>query len=322
MKERLFLILAFFISWGIELVLFLTGHVNDTIYNLVSPLIAFGPALAVIITKYVIKEPLGINLWFKPEGRKTGRYIILGWFGPVLLIAIGVIVYFVIFQNQFDGGMQAMIESIRGDGNNVKDLTDADIRQTLWLNIGLNVIMAPYYNVFTCVPEEFAWRGYFLNALCERYSKWKAVLLNGVVWGIWYIPLMALNLFYGREFDGNMVMSVVYVLAYSMAYTLVFNLIYSFLTIKTHTCIPAILANACVASVGIAGRLFLKNPNQMNLYLNPTNTSVIGGIGFIFAAAVIFYFLKKERIQPEAMRPEVAAYNESVKRKKEQQRRR
>lgn len=305
MKERIFLILSYGLSWGIELILLLTGHINDEAFNWISPLISCAPALAVLITKYVVKEPLNMNLWFKPEGRKTFRYVLVGWFGPLLLIAAGTVLYFVIFRGQFDGGMSGMIESLRGQ-QDLSQFTDGQIRRTLYLNMVLNVFMAPFYNMFTCIPEEFAWRGYLLNALCEKYSRLRAVIMNGVMWAVWYIPLMAMKTFGAGDFEGNMVVSMIYLIVYSFIYSIVFSAVYSYLTLKTHSCVPAILANACIASMGSVGRLFLINPDKINQYLNPTNTSIIGGIGFVAAAGVILYLLAKDRIQPAPMKQDVA----------------
>lgn len=306
MKERIFLLLACLISWGIELTLLLTGHIDDEIFNLISPLISCAPALAVLITKYVIKEPLNMNLWFKPEGRKTGRYVLAGWFGPVVLIAAGVVVYFIIFQNQFDPDMSGMIAFQRSMDNKLDSYSDAQLRQALYLNIGINMVLAPFYNMFTCIPEEFAWRGYYLNALCERYSRFRAVLINGVMWAVWYIPLVAMKTFGVKGYKGNVTEDIIYLFVYTLIYSIVYSALYSYLTLKTHSCIPAILANASVAAMGSAGRHFLKKPDNIARYLNPTNTSVIGGIAFIIAAAVILYLLAKNRVHSEPMKQEVA----------------
>lgn len=307
MKERIFLFLACLISWGIELALLLTGHIDDEIFNWISPLISCAPALAVLVTKYVIKEPLNMNLWFKPEGRKTGRYVIAGWFGPVVLIAVGALLYFVIFRNQFAPDMSGMIEFQRSQPQqDLSAYTDAQIRQTLWVQIGINIIMAPFYNMFTCIPEEFAWRGYYLNALCEKYSRLRAVLTNGVVWAVWYIPLVAMKTFGAGGYKGNVAEDILYVVGYTLIYSIVYSALYSYLTLKTHSCVPAILANACVASMGSVGRLFLSNPDNIARYVNPTNTSIVGGIGFVAAAVVIYILLAKDRVQPEPMKQEVA----------------
>lgn len=303
MKERAFLIVTFAISWGIELVLFLTDHLHgdDAVLNLVYPLIMCAPAFAALATKFVIKEPLGYGLWFKPQGRKTFKYVAAGWFGPVVLIAIGTGIYFLIFNNNFDMGMNAYIQQLRESDTGLKDFSNGEIRNTLLLNIVLNIFLAPLYHIFTSVGEEFGWRGYFLNMLCEKKSKFQAVLINGIVWGIWYFPLVVgIGLFYGTEHPGFPVTGCLL----ALIYCIVLGTIYSFLTIKTQSCVPAILANACVGAMGSVGTLFFKNIKDVNVFINPTPTSIVGGIGFLAAAGVILYYLYKDKIEPAPIKEE------------------
>jgi membrane protease YdiL (CAAX protease family) len=42
-----------------------------------------------------------------------------------------------------------------------------------------------------CLAEEIGWRGFFLARLIQRVGVWKGLLLHGVVWGLWYAPLLA-----------------------------------------------------------------------------------------------------------------------------------
>lgn len=39
------------------------------------------------------------------------------------------------------------------------------------------------------VPEEFGWRGYFLDRLQSSYGKLYASLIVGVIWAVWHLPL-------------------------------------------------------------------------------------------------------------------------------------
>lgn len=295
MKEKGFLILTFVVSWGLQLVLLLTNNMRNGMSNAIYIMIMLIPTLAVLVTKYATKEPLWENLWLKPEGRKTLPYSILGWLGPVVIIAFGCLLYFVIFREQFDPDMTATVASLRERNDNLPDLTDKDIVSTLRFQILFNILLAPFYNFFACVGEEIGWRGYFLRMLCEKCPKWKAVLLNGAVWGIWYFPMVIMiGLNYGKDYAGYPVVGCVGTLLYCM----VLGTIYSFLTIKTHSCIPAILANACVASMSGVGTLFVKDSETVGVFLNPMPTSIIGGAGFLIVAVVIMYFLIKDKVQP------------------------
>lgn len=38
--------------------------------------------------------------------------------------------------------------------------------------------------------EEVAWRGYFLPRAMERLGGWRGLALHGVVWGLWYAPVL------------------------------------------------------------------------------------------------------------------------------------
>lgn len=305
MKEKYFLGISFVLAWGIELILILTKHTGDGIFSFTYPLIVLVPALAVLITKYTIKEPLWMNFWLKPEGRKTVKYSIIGWLTPVVLIALGTVMYFVIFSDNFDASMSAQIEYLREGSGGLKDYTDADIRSTLYLQILLNVVMAPFYNILTSVGEEVSWRGYYLNMLCEKYEKWKAVCISGLVWGIWYLPLViSAGLFYGKDYPGYPVIGCIC----ALIYYIVLGTFYSYLTIKTHSCIPSILANACVASMSGVGTLFFKNADDVSVFFNPMPTSVIGGIGFIITAAVLLYLFAKGRIESEESQVKVVPF--------------
>lgn len=284
MKEKGFLILTFLVSWGIQLALLLTNNMQKGMSNAIYIMIMMTPTLAVLVTKYATKEPLLENLWLKPEGRRTIQYCILGWLGPVVLIAIGCVVYFVIFKNQFDPNMTKTVSEL---SDKLPDLTDKDIISILRVQIVFNILMAPFYNFLPCVGEEIGWRGYFLNRLCEKYPMWKAVLIDGIVWGIWYFPMViGIGLNYGKDCPGYPVTGCLC----TLLYCIVLGTFYAFLTIKTHSCIPAILANACVGSMSGVGTLFLKNSENVDVFLNPMPTSIIGGIGFVVVAVIILYF--------------------------------
>lgn len=306
MKEKGFLILTFLVSWGIQLALILTDNMRNGMSNAIYIMIMLTPTLAVFVTKYATKEPLWDNLWLKTEGRKTIQYSILGWLGPVVLIAVGCVIFFLIFNNQFDPAMTETVANLRKYNDGLPELSDKEIIRTLRVQIMFNILMAPFYNFFACVGEEIGWRGYFLNKLCEKYPKWKAVLIDGVVWGIWYFPMViGIGLNYGKDYAGYPVVGCICTLIYCV----VLGTIYAFLTIKTHSCIPAILANACVASMSGVGTLFMKDSESVGVFLNPMPTSIIGGIGFVVVAAVILCYFIKDKIEPAPAKEEAVNYS-------------
>lgn len=312
MKVKYYLGITFVLSWGIELALILFGN-NSAFFGLMLPLAFIAPALAVFITKYVIKEPLWMNFWLKPEGRKTIRYSLFAWLVPFVLCLIGTACYFLLFSDNFDWNMTTQISAMRKDSTmaeQLKELSNQEIRSKLFIGILINLLMAPLGNMLTSVGEEMGWRGYFLNMLCDKYSKWRAVLISGVVWGIWYFPLViGMGLFYGKDYTGYPVIGCICVIVYCV----VLGTLYSYLTIKTHSCIPAILANASVNAMSVIGELFLKDTKHINNFFNYTPASVVGGIGFILVAAVLFYFFVKGKVEPESIKVEVFTDKDKTK---------
>jgi len=41
-----------------------------------------------------------------------------------------------------------------------------------------------------CFGEEFGWRGYMLPRLARRYSPRKAVVIHGIIWWAWHLPVV------------------------------------------------------------------------------------------------------------------------------------
>ena len=62
----------------------------------------------------------------------------------------------------------------------------------VWLNLAL--LPLNFFLVYTAFfGEEYGWRGFFQPILQKRYGKRLGVLILGVCWGLWHLPL---NLFY------------------------------------------------------------------------------------------------------------------------------
>ena len=56
----------------------------------------------------------------------------------------------------------------------------------------------PLMGLVQCLGEEAGWRGYLLPKLLEFMKPWKAVLLTGVIWGLWHAPVIACGFNYGK----------------------------------------------------------------------------------------------------------------------------
>lgn len=66
----------------------------------------------------------------------------------------------------------------------------------------------------------------------------------------------------------------------------------SYITLKTKSCLPAVIAHGSLnglASIGIFFAVYGGNP-----FIGPAPTGIIGGIAFIIAAGVVIILMRKE----------------------------
>ena len=53
------------------------------------------------------------------------------------------------------------------------------------------MIIGIFPNILTAIGEEIGWRGFLLPALLERMSLVKSLLITGLIWACWHLPLLA-----------------------------------------------------------------------------------------------------------------------------------
>ena len=67
--------------------------------------------------------------------------------------------------------------------------------------LGVAVLAAPLINSFFTFGEEFGWRAYLQPKLMPLGFR-KAMLLMGLIWGVWHWPLIAMGHNYGLDYFG------------------------------------------------------------------------------------------------------------------------
>lgn len=252
--------------------------------------VMFFPALGVLITRLVTKEGFH-NAMLRPNLKGHLIYYIMAWFGPGILIAIGALIYFLLYPAAFDPSMSSMLtllkEQALASGTEASSLS-AISPALLYAQLVFGILFAPVLNFFTCFGEEWGWRGYLLPKMKEKLPLFPMLLINGIIWGLWHAPITAIGHNYGLDYPGFPYMGI---LAMCLFCTVI-GILFSYVTLKTGSCLPAVIAHGALNGFASAPALFTKT-GFGNPFVGPLPTGIIGGIGFILAAVAALVFLFK-----------------------------
>ena len=228
----------------------------------------FTPAVSVLLTTLLAgagwKELLA-NFHLKPRLRQNkGRYLGVWLLTPVVAY-LGAAVYFLLFLQQFTLQSALAVES---------GMQGTDYIAFLATMIPLAVLVNPLMGLPQCLGEELAWRGWLLPKLTERFGQLRAVLLTGLVWGIWHAPVVAMGYNYG---EGHPLANV----AAMVLFCLVLGVIQGFLFWRTDSIWGPVLFHAAVNGIDLwkPTDLFMNSP--ANLFVGPNLVGIVGGLGFV-----------------------------------------
>lgn len=251
----------------------------------------FFPALGVVVTRLLTGEGFR-NAWIKPvRFKRTWKYYLAGWLGPIALVAVGGAAYFLLNPSQFDPSMPTFVETMQrqleATGQSAS-MGEAQIRMLGYMQL-LLVFVAPFLNCLTCFGEEWGWRGYLLPHMLEKHSAAFSAVAIGIIWGLWHAPITALGHNYELDYPGWPVVGIVAMCCFCV----VLSCLFSWLTLRAKSCLPAVLAHGAINGCIAAPTMFLVG--TANAFVGPTATGIVGGIGFIVVAVICLVSLRKDR---------------------------
>lgn len=288
-RITIFLAIAFGLAWAISLIIYLTGGLANspvlipgTPVTLALVLLAipvmWSPAIGNILTRLITKEGWQ-NTYLRPHFKRSWPYWLAAWFLPGILTLVGMAIFFLLFPHTFDpslGKLQAILDAKGVSG----------INTNLWLIAAVQVIQAmiisPIANGAATFGEEFGWRGYLQPKLMPLGGR-KAMLLMGVIWGVWHWPVILMGHNYGLDYPGAPFLGPLAM----VWFCLVIGIFLGWVTLKSNSVWPAVIGHAAVN--GIAGMGMIFTQGTPNPILGPLSVGIIGGLGFTLVALLIFF---------------------------------
>ncbi len=293
----IYLLITFAITYGVEIFVIMPLAASADVEQamVAQALVAsvmFIPSIGALLARVITREKFTArNLMVTLNLKGNLKYYGLAWFGTVLLIILGAAVYFLIFPKQFDpdmGYLRAVLTE-QAESSGV-ELTDGLLWQTMIMQTIMGIFMSPFLNAINCFGEEWGWRGYLLPKMLKQLKVVPTLLLTGVIWGLWHLPLIIMGHNYGVGYPGYPYVGILEMCVFCIA----FGIILSYVTIKTKSCIPAIMGHGVMNGFAAVGMCFTSLTNPFNILLGPSPTGIIGGTGIIILAAVLLYRLYKE----------------------------
>ena len=296
----IFAVTAFGLAWLVCLPLWCSeeGIGDQVLLMTCGSAMMFTPLVASILASIVQRRrarargeilasaPRYFGFWpLRSFGRVIGMTI-ASFFGIMVLVVLGYLVSaaFGWLSLDLDGlsGFKAQLDMIPG-ANTFP--TAAAIAIYLLL-----MVVGSAANIGVTIGEEFGWRGWLLTSL-RPLGTWPALLIIGVVWGLWHSPLILLGYNFGRpDITG---------VGFMVGGCIVVGILFGWLRLRTGSVWPAVFAHAALNGCGamLLG-LFVDAGAQTP---DPALVAFLGAAGWIVSAVVIVVLVLagQFRKQPE-----------------------
>lgn len=274
----IFIAITFGLTWGLILLMYLCGAAGSPLYSMSLSLCMMFPALGSILTRAITREGFK-DMLLRPNFKGNwGKYVMAALM-PLAFIATGAVLYYLIFPGEFDITGAAMSSALAASG------VPAEAAKTVMLVQAVTgVLLGPFVNLVFTFGEELGWRAYLLPRLNRSMSARAAVLVSGVIWGVWHAPMIALGHNYGMGYAGWPYLGILAMILFCVT----LGCFESWLTFKVKSVWPAAMVHSAVNALAALPAYF--NTGSANTLLGPALTGVVGG-GTLLIAAVLFFIL-------------------------------
>ena len=276
-KKRLliYLGLAFGMAWLVFFVFILTGHTWSGSTPEMMSLVSLGmlaPAAAHVITRKITGEGfrlsgkdsmmLGIDL----KGKKWLLFLVAVIL-PVIYATLGDCIIWLFCPEAFG---------------------EAEVRPFVVITYPLLAVVSGVVLSFAALGEELGWRGYMMPKLIGLVGKPKALLIGGIIWGLWHAPLTCVGHNFEMDYPGFPYVGIILMCLMCTA----LGTILTYVTIKTGSIWPAAFMHAVNNA----------SPSVMVVFMNhdvkiPIWILALSIIPLILLAILCFFLMMKKKEQ-------------------------
>ncbi|GAB3601178.1 lysostaphin resistance A-like protein [Microbacterium tumbae] len=241
-----FVALACGLAWLVALPLWISGGLANPLAGALVPVMMFTPALAVLIVMTALRPvPKGgrlrfLGMWPLRPAKRVVWLSVAALFAPVALVAVSIAVAAVFGWVQLDligfSGFAETLAASLPEGVPAPPAIVVVLSQLVAIPIAAATI-----NAVMAFGEELGWRGFLVPAL-RPLGTWPALLISGVIWGLWHAPVILLGYNFGR-FDLTGVLLMV-------GGCIAWGVLLGWLRLRSASLWPAVFAHGALNAAG------------------------------------------------------------------------
>lgn len=230
-------------------------------------MLMFPPAIANVLTRLITKEGWG-GSYLHLHIKGNIKYYLAGAFVPLLYGLISGFVASFVFGDGFS--MKAMLEASGGAAG--------------MIGILLTGVSRSSAIAFYTFGEEFGWRAYLYPKLEKLIGTPGAVVVGGIIWGLWHVPLTIQGHNFGTDYWGYPWLGILLM----VIYCIFVGAFLMWMTKKTGSVYPASIAhsvnNNCVfTSILLVAPVVVEKAETINmLNLHAVHMSITCAVGLVF----------------------------------------
>jgi membrane protease YdiL (CAAX protease family) len=273
----IFLAVAFIPAW----ILFSTpaiiralGGENSQMTTLVPwSLAMWMPGLGAIAAVMIGEKGKLAKLNLKKLGHKKWSYL-WAWIVPIFLTILTGIITLLAGWGELDTGFQIIKDTI----SDMPEVPGLSIPLIVGIQVAASFTIAPLFNTLFALGEELGWRGYLLPKLLPM-GEVPAILISGVIWGIWHAPAIL----QGHNYPAHPILGT----GMMVVFTVLLGGFLSWLYLRTKSPWAPALAHGTVNAVAGVPLLFLAG---VDITLGGTLTSLSGWLALAILMLALIYF--------------------------------
>ena len=128
------------------------------------------------------------------------------------------------------------------------------------LGISLTAISLAVPQAFYCFGEEFGWRAYLYPKLEKLLGTPGAIILGGIIWGVWHAPLTVEGHNFGTDYPGYPWLGIVLM----SVFCIFVGAFFMWLTKRTGSVYPASIAHAALNGANLMALFANGYPEDIN----------------------------------------------------------